>query len=66
MYKKVLLISSFRNAGNIKEETGELKKPEVISFYNLTKGGVDTVDKYCESFNVARNTKRWPLVVFFQ
>lgn len=64
-YKNVLLISSLHNDGNIDEETGDLKKPEIISFYNMTKGGVDTLDKLCGSFNVARNTKRWPLVVFF-
>ena len=40
-------------------------KPEIITFYNATKGGVDTFDQTCcfQSYN--RVTKRWPLTVFF-
>lgn len=30
--------------------------------YNATKGGVDTVDKMCETCNCARGTNRWPMV----
>lgn len=42
---------------NIDVSTGELQKPEMITFYNKTKGGVDTVDKICASYNVSRNMK---------
>lgn len=64
-YKNVILISSLHDDAKIDEDTGVQKKPEIITFYNLTKGGVDTVDKLCASYNVARNTRRWPMVVFF-
>lgn len=50
---------------NIDTSTGDKQKPEIMAFYNKTKGGVDTLDKLCGSYNVARNTKRWPMVVFF-
>ncbi|GBP75200.1 hypothetical protein EVAR_88806_1 [Eumeta japonica] len=42
----------------INEDTG---KPEIIMDYNRTKGGVDSVDKMCETYNVARGTNRWPM-----
>ncbi|CAI6373793.1 unnamed protein product [Macrosiphum euphorbiae] len=44
----------------------ETKKPEVIHFYNSTKGGVDTVDQMCGNYSVSRRTRRWPLSIFFQ
>ena len=46
----------------INEVTG---KPEIIMDYNKTKKGVDTVDKICETYNVARGTNRWPMVFFY-
>ena len=49
----------------IDPELGEQPKPFVITFYNATKGGVDTADQMCATYNVARNIKRWPIVVFF-
>jgi len=49
----------------IYEETGDKKKLDIITFYNRTKTGVDLVDQYCQNYNVARNTKRWPMVVFY-
>lgn len=49
----------------IDEETGDKKKPDIITFYNRTKTGVDLVDQYCQNYNVARNTKRWEMVIFY-
>lgn len=43
----------------------ETNKPEIILDYNMTKGGVDTVDQMCGSYNVSRVNKRWPLQLFF-
>jgi hypothetical protein len=31
----------------------------------LTKGGVDTVDQLCATYDVSRNWRRWPLTVFY-
>ncbi|CAK1598332.1 unnamed protein product [Parnassius mnemosyne] len=61
--KAVVVLSSMHHDDIIDE--GELKKPEMILFYNKTKGGVDTNDKLCSTYNVARRTKRWPMVIFF-
>ncbi|XP_055838818.1 piggyBac transposable element-derived protein 4-like [Episyrphus balteatus] len=60
--KNVLLVSSMHDNQEINEETG---KPEMIMDYNATKGGVDTVDKMCATYNVARGTNRWPMVIFY-
>lgn len=44
------------NSTDIDASTGDLRKPEV-TFYNFTKGGVDTFDKICSTYTVARRTK---------
>nr|XP_022900753.1 piggyBac transposable element-derived protein 4-like [Onthophagus taurus] len=63
--KNVILLSSMHFGNTIDKNTGKKQKPEIITYYNATKGGVDTVDKMCASYNVARNTKRWPMVTFY-
>lgn len=60
--KNVLLVSSLHHDDCVDEASG---KPEMILTYNDTKGGVDTVDKLCASYDCARNTRRWPMVVFY-
>lgn len=52
--KNVLLLSTMHTDGNIDEETGEACKPEIITDYNLTKGGVDVVDKTKVEYSVTR------------
>lgn len=37
----------------------------MIMDYNETKGGVDTLDKMCAAYDCARNTRRWPMVIFY-
>lgn len=61
----VVLISSMHSDAKIAAETGADKKPEIVTFYNCTKGGVDTCDQLCSNYSVARRTRRWPLAVFF-
>lgn len=60
--KNVLLVSSLHHDDNVDPGTG---KPEIILEYNSTKGGVDSLDKLCASYNCARNTRRWPMVIFY-
>lgn len=60
--KNVLLISTMHNDDAVDEET---QKPEVVMFYNLTKGGVDVVDELKSLYSVARVSCRWPLTIFF-
>lgn len=60
--KNVLLISSLHHDDMIDAET---KKPEMIIDYIGTKGGVDRLDKMCAAYDCARNTRRWPMVIFY-
>lgn len=61
--KVVLLMSTMHYEDDtLDQQTG---KPNIILDYNSTKGGVDTVDKMCESYNCARSTNRWPMVIFY-
>ena len=49
------------NDDKVDDATG---KPDIILFYNSTKGGVDTVDQFAQSYSVQHKTKRWPLAYF--
>lgn len=40
-------------------------KPEQVLFYNCSKGGVDTVDKYKETYSTARICNRWSMRIFY-
>ena len=48
-----------------KNDDIETGKPEIITFYNSTKGGVDGLDQKCANYSSSRRTKRWPLAIFF-
>lgn len=63
--KAVVLLSTMHEDHKIDENSGDLQKPEIITFYNQTKIGVDVLDQMCAKYDVARNTKRWPMVIFF-
>lgn len=63
--KSVILVSSMHHDDAIDLESGDKRKPEIVTFYNHTKIGVDLVDQLCQKYNVARNTRRWPMVVFY-
>ena len=56
--KTVILVSTLHVDKEIDPDSGEQQKPSVITFYNATKGGVDTADQMCATYNVARNIKR--------
>nr|XP_022910826.1 piggyBac transposable element-derived protein 4-like [Onthophagus taurus] len=61
--KVVLLLSSLHHDDAVDQT--DKKLPEVISFYNFTKCGVDVVDEMSASYNVSRNSRRWPLTLFY-
>ena len=63
--KNVVLFSSMHHDKKIDETTGEERKPDIITFHNSTKGGVDVVDMMMDEYSVFRNSRRWPLTVFF-
>lgn len=59
--KVVLLLSTEHSDKKI----GEENKPEIVLFYNRTKGGVDTLDQMSTTYSCSRRTRRWPLCVFY-
>lgn len=61
--KAVILVSSMHHTEAIDESTG---KPEIIEFYNKTKGGVDEIDKKCSIYTSSRRTRRWPMTIFYR
>jgi len=60
--KVVLLLSSFHERGRL-DNVAQI--PEIVTFYNRTKGGTDTFDQMCHAYTTARVTGRWPLRLFF-
>ena len=56
--KVVLVASTLHHDSSIDLDTGDKQKPEMITFYNSSKGGVDIVDQMCSAYDVARNTLR--------
>lgn len=60
--KNVLLVSSMHINDAISQVT---KKPEIIDFYNMTKGAVDTCDQMIGVYSISRSTRRYPLKLFF-
>lgn len=62
--KVVVLVSTMHSDQKIDPDSGESCKPEIVSFYNKTKVGVDSVDKMCAKYDCSRNTKRWPWLYF--
>ena len=59
------MISIMRYDNKIDECTGDERKPEMITFYNMTKSGVDKLDQLCTASNVSRNTRRCPMTVIY-
>lgn len=64
---KNALLSSMHDDDSINMDMNSktFGKPEIILFYNSSKGGVNTVDKYKETCSVARITSRWPMRIFY-
>lgn len=60
--KVVLLLSTMHPEG---DKPNSVVLPEIIDFYNRTKGGVDTFDQLAHRYTVARKTRRWPLRIFY-
>ena len=45
--------------------SGPKSKPEIIHYYNKTKGCVDNMDKMLKHYSTKRRTLRWPLALFY-
>ena len=62
--KAVILLSTMLDEISFDEENHK-KKPEIIKFYNKTKIGVDLVDQMVGTYTCRKQTRRWPLKLFF-
>ena len=62
--KTVILLSTVFHGISIVEEDPK-KRPEIIKFYNETKIGVDLVDQMIQTYTCKRQTRRWPLILFY-
>ncbi|GIY52569.1 piggyBac transposable element-derived protein 4 [Caerostris darwini] len=63
--KNVIVASSFHHDNTVDLSPEGKNVPEIIAFYNSTKGSVNVVDDLCETYDVARNTHRWPMMIFY-
>lgn len=61
--KVVTLLSTMHHDAVINEDSAK-KKPEIIEFYNKTKGGVDHMDQMVGNYTCKRQTRRWRFAVF--
>ena len=61
--KNVLLVSSMHEEDYITPTVA--RKPDVVLFYNETKGGVDTVDQMIDTYRAKAATRRWPMIVLY-
>ncbi|KAF0298471.1 PiggyBac transposable element-derived protein 4 [Amphibalanus amphitrite] len=61
--KKVVMALSTQHETPIVDE--KTRKPEIILYYNSTKGGVDVVDSMLETAMGKPTLRRWPTAVFF-
>ncbi|KAJ8898511.1 hypothetical protein PR048_003871 [Dryococelus australis] len=61
--KRVLLLSTMQYESSNDEEHSK-KKPEIIKYYNSTKGGVDMMDQKIWLCTCKHKTKRRPVVIW--
>lgn len=55
-------MSSMHNGASVNMVTN---KPEIIEYYNSTKGGIDALDEKCTIYSTNRRSRRWPLTLFY-
>lgn len=63
--KVINLLSTMHTDGQIDVRSGDAIKPEIVTFYNKTKFGVDMSDALQKAYSVSRIANRWPLAIFF-
>ncbi|KAG7165311.1 uncharacterized protein LOC121870531 [Homarus americanus] len=60
--KKLVLLPSIMHSQPTIDTNG---KPEIINYYNKTKGAVDTFDQMCSMYFCSRKPRRWHLCLFY-
>lgn len=61
--RSVIMLSTMHHDKSIVEDHPK-KKPEIITFYNSTKGGVDGMDQKVRYYTSKRQSRRWPFVLW--
>ena len=61
--RAVIILSTMHKTGEISDRDD--KKPNIILDYNSCKGAVDTLDMCVHTYTCARQTRRWPVRVFY-
>ena len=61
--KSVIFLSTTHNEAKVSED--KERKPEIILYYNKTKGRVDTTDKLAATYSCKRGTRRWLVCLFY-
>ncbi|XP_072380588.1 uncharacterized protein [Diabrotica undecimpunctata] len=56
------MLSSMHHYKSVDQES---RKPDIIAFYNSSKGNVDGIDKKCALYLSVRRCQRWPLVTWY-
>ncbi|CAM4802175.1 unnamed protein product [Rotaria magnacalcarata] len=59
----VILLSSMHHDKAVNNE--QKRKPDIVLYYNDTKGGVDRMHQMIQTYSCKRKTKRWPMTFFF-
>lgn len=60
--KCIILLSSMHEGEKLLPNS---TLPEIIQFYNETKGGVDMFNQMSGLYSTSRKTRRWPLCLFY-
>ena len=56
----VLLLSTLHN-----QASDDQGKPEIVTYYNQTKAGVDVTNQVIRFYSCKRGTRRWPLCLLY-
>lgn len=60
--KVVIMLSTLHDSP---DKSNEVELPEIIHYYNKTKGGVDVFDAMAKKYSVQRKSRRWPMSIFY-
>lgn len=61
----VFLASTMHRTNSIDLPTRDNNKPEIIVYYNRTKGGADVVNQKRKQYFVKRVCNKWPFAISF-
>lgn len=59
----VTMLSTYHATVDI-DRNDPRKRPEIIQFYDRTKGGVDALDELIATYRCRRKVNRWPVALF--